>query len=295
MKSWDDARLLLAVVRHPSLTAAAHGLGLNQSTVSRRLAALEAELGRPLFHRSARSLRPTELASRLIEHAEAIERAVAAFDRAALEEDQPVGAVRLATAEELTSALLVPAFDRLHRRHPDIQLEIVGAGRIVDLERGEADLALRVVRPTRGELVSRVVATLRYHAYASRAYRRRAGERSLDELDWVALDDPRGQMPEAQWVAGHLRQRTPLLQTNNTLDLALAASRGVGAALLPEVLAARHQNLVRLRPDGPPALTRKLWLVTHRALVEVARVRAVMDWIIEICAAPEDALADAAG
>ena len=74
-----------------------------------------------------------------------------------------------------------------------------------------------------------------------------------------------------------------MLATNNTLDLAAAAAAGVGAALLPNLLAARHKNLVRLEPGAPPAIARHLWLVTHRSLTRVARVRAVMDWIAETC------------
>lgn len=284
MESWDDARVLLAVLRHGSFTAAARALGFNQSTVSRRVAALEHGLGRPLFRRVNRTLEPTELATRLREHAERIEQAFVALEHAASQDEEPAGRVSLATAEELSSALLVPAFARLHARHPDLALEIVAEGRVADLDRGEADLALRVVRPTRGDLVSRAVATLSYHAYASKGYRTRAGERPMAELTWVALCDPHGVLPEARWVEALLDGRAPALRTNDTLDLALAASKGIGAALLPEALAGRHRNLVRLSPGSRPVLTRKLWLVTHRGLVDVPRVRAVMDWIIEACA-----------
>ena len=281
MQSWDDARVFLAVIRKGSFTAAARALDLNQSTVSRKIADLESELGQPLFSRSRRSLQATELAERLRSPAERVERAMAGLDRAAAETDRPEGVVRVATAEELTSGLLVPAFGQLRRAHPDIQIELIGGSRVVDLERGDADLALRVVQPTRGDLVSRKVASFEFRPYASRAFIKRSRGAPLEALDWLALDDPQGRMPEARWVDEVVGERRPVLRTNNTLDLALAASEGLGAALLPNALAQRHKNLVPL--DAKVVLRRDLWLVAPRALARVARVRAVMAWIMKAC------------
>ncbi len=285
VEDWDDVRYFLAVARAGGFTAAARRLGVNQSTVSRRIAELEESVGSDLFHRSTREFMPTELAGHLLARAEAIERAVTEFDRAARDTDVPAGIVRVATAEELASALLVPAFPTLRSQHPRVQLQIVGEGRVSRLDRGEADVALRVVRPTRGELIGRRVATFEYAAYASRGYLRRCSGQRLADMEWLSLDDPHGVLPEARWVADLLGPRAPALATNNTLDLALAAARGAGAVLLPGLLADRHANLVRLAPDDPPVLSRQLWLVTHRSLAQVARVRVVMDWIAETCGA----------
>lgn len=284
MDDWDDVRFFLAVARAGGFTAAARRLGVNQSTVSRRIAELEAAVDGELFHRSTREFGPSELAVRLLEHAEHIEQAIAAFDRAARETDEPAGVVRVATAEELASALLVPSLATLRASYPRVQLQIVGEGRLSRLDRGEADLALRLVRPTRGPLVCRRVATLEYAAYASKGYLRRCRDHSLQRLDWLSLDDPRGVLPEARWVADVLRSRAPVLATNNTLDIAAAAARGVGAALLPQLLATRYDNLVRIEPCATPVLTRQLWLVAHRSLAQLARVRAVMEWIADTCA-----------
>ncbi|MEM9461893.1 MAG: LysR family transcriptional regulator [Myxococcota bacterium] len=281
---WDDVRFFLAVARAGGFTAAARRLGVNQSTVSRRIAELEAAVDGELFHRSTREFTPSELAVRLLEHAEHIERAMAAFDRAAKETDEPVGVVRVATAEELASALLVPSFATLRASYPQVQLQIVGEGRVSRLDRGEADVALRLVRPSQGALVCRRVATLEYAAYASRGYLRRCRNQTLERMDWLSLDDPHGVLPEARWVTDVLRSRAPVLATNNTLDIAAAAARGIGAALLPQLLAAQYDNLVRIEPKTAPVLTRSLWLVTHRSLAPIARVRAVMEWIADACA-----------
>lgn len=281
MQDWDDVRVLLAVLRHGGFTPAAHALGVNQSTVSRRIGELEARLGQALFHRSARAFGPTELAERLRPGAEAAEAAMVALSRAVADPARVAGVVRVATAEELATALLVPAFRALRRAHPDLHLELVGAGQVADLEQGEADVALRVIPPEQGDLLRRAVATVRYAPYASRGYLRGRSDAPLSSLDWLSLFDPRGILPEAEWVRRRLGARAPVLATNNTLDLAAAAAAGTGAALLPDRVAARYDNLIRLE-DGA-AIERKLWLVVPRALAEVARVRAVMDWIVEAC------------
>ena len=284
MGSWDDARIFLAVIRAQSFTGAARSLALNQSTVSRRIAELEGQLGRPLFHRTARAFKPTELALRLRPQAETIEKAMTGWQRLALTEDRPEGVVRVATAEELTSGFLIPALPKLCRDYPGLQLEILGGARLVDLERGEADIAVRVIRPSQGDLVHRRLTTFTYRVFGTRALVRQVRSRSLAEVDWVALDDPQHRIPEAQWVDAQLGTRRPVLRTNNTLDLAHAAAAGLGLALLPDAVATRHRSLVCLSPGSKPILNRDLWIVTPRSLAKVPRVRAVMAWITDVCA-----------
>jgi len=277
MRDWNDARLFLAVLRAGNFARAARELRLDASTLSRRIAELERDLDTPLFQRTTRSLEPTEHALRLAPHAEAMELAAVALRRSATE-DAPAGIVRVTCPEELASGLLVPAFGALRRAHPEVRLELVGGGRVLDLERGEADVALRAVRPERGPLVARRVLQARYRAYASRGYLR-GRSREAGTLDWLALDDPSGTAPEARWVLEAAGSRGPILRTNDTLDLAAAAAAGWGATLLPEPLAARHANLVRVWPDAEPPLERSLWIVVPRKLARVARVRAVVRWL----------------
>lgn len=279
--------MFLAVIRSGSFTRAARRLGVNQSTISRRVAELEAALGCELFHRSTRTLEPTERALRLVVHAEAIEAAVVALEREAAEPDTPRGVVRVATPEELASGLLIPAFAELRQAQPDIRLELIGSGRFVDLERGEADIALRTLRPERGQLLARRLLKARYRAYANASYLEARSTASCAELtpemlDWLALDDPLGQTPEARWI-NEGSAVTPILRTNDTLDLAAAAAAGLGATLLPESIAARHPELVPIWPSSPPLFERQLWLVVPRRLARVARVRAVMRWIEDSC------------
>ncbi|MEM1414596.1 MAG: LysR family transcriptional regulator [Myxococcota bacterium] len=268
----DDVVVFLAVARAGSFTEAARRLGTHQSTVSRRIAELEASLGGRLFQRSARAFQLTPLASRLLPEAEAVAAAVERFRQSAAHPDRPAGVVRLATAEELASELLVPALGALWEAAPEIDLVLEGRTELVPIGPGGADVALRVVRPAQQSLRFRKVGALRYGVYASAAYL----AVPTAERRWLALHDPEGVLQETRWVAARSAGRTPRFRANDTRDLARAAADGLGLAILPEALARRH-DLVCLEETG---LTRTLWLVTHEALAEEARVRAVIDWVV---------------
>lgn len=289
MTDWNDVHVFLAVCRTGSFVRAASALGLDASTVSRRIAALERALACSLFQRSTRALTMTDRARRLQPHAETIERTMVALRRDAADPDEARGRVRVAAPEEIVGGALVPALGALLGEHAEIEVELVGAGHVADLERGEADLAIRVVRPEKGELLARRVAKVRYRPYAARSYLR---GRSLDDpatLDWLALDDPAERAPEARWVSSVRGARGPRLKTNDTRDLAVAAAAGLGAAVLPEAIAARHPELEALWPETSPVVQRSLWLVIPRRLATRASVRIVARWVESTCRAALDA------
>ncbi len=275
---WEDVRLFLTVVRSQSFTRAAAALGQHQSTVSRRVGELEQNLGGRLFQRSARSFTLTPLAERLIPDAEAVAAAVERFRRSATATDQPAGIVRLATAEELASELLVPALGELWAVAPEIDLVLDARFELVDIGPGGADVALRVVRPQQAHLRFRKVGELRFGVYASPRY--------LDRLrpgaawDWLSFDDPEARLPETKWIESHANGRIRLC-CRDTRDLARAADDGWGVAILPEALAS-ERDLIQVQQTD---LVRPLWLVTHEALADETRVRVVMEWVAATCAA----------
>jgi len=141
---WDDVRIVLALLRAPKLADAAAGLALDASTLSRRLAKLEEEMGTRLFTRTRDGLQPTVVAERMRARAEAMEADVAALVHA-MRSDEPVtGTVRLATTESFARLLVMNGLLDLRASHPDLVIEILGENRPVDLTRGEADLAIRL-------------------------------------------------------------------------------------------------------------------------------------------------------
>lgn len=279
---WEEVRVFLAVLEAGSFTEAAKTLGQHQSTVSRRMVALEERLGGRLFHRTARCFSPTPLAERLRSEAEQAAAAIERLRRKAADPEELRGTVRLATFEEMTSELLVPALSELWKVAPGIDLVIDGRSELVPVGPGGADLALRLVRPEQAQLRLRKVGELRYGVYASPSYPVANG---WENWSWLVLDDSKGLAPETRWLRSRLAAAaaSPRLRLRcmDTRDLGRAAADGLGVAVLPHPIA-RRLELTTLEDTD---LVRPIWLVTHEAFDESARVRAVMDWIVAICAA----------
>ena len=168
MLDWDDLRLFLAVARSGSFVASGRGLGLNHTTLARRLTALEASLGTRLFDRSPRGVQPTKAGLDLIAHAERIEEEVLAAGRSVEGQDATVsGVVRLATTESFGTHFIAPRVHLLHAAHPGIELELVPESRTVSLSKREADIAISLNRPDTGRLQAARLVDYRIGLYAS--------------------------------------------------------------------------------------------------------------------------------
>lgn len=278
---WDDLRVFLAVFRAGSINAAARTLGIDQSTVSRRLRTLEDQLGAPLFTRLPEGTHPTEAAARILPAAERAEAAAGAVGQAIAGFEVAVeGVVRIASIDSMIRAFLIPRLAPLLERHPRLRLELVGGHALADLTRHEADLALRLLRPRRGDLIVRKLASLSLGVFASPSYAARVGRpRALSELDWVGWESALQHLPEAQWLHSQVKT-APRVAGDNYGVLMEAAQAGLGA-ILTGALSARHAGLVPV-PVSRSILPRRgptLWLVGHRALRDVPRVEAVWDFI----------------
>ena len=181
---WDELRTFLEVMRDGSLSGAGRRLGIAQPTVGRHIDALEAALGLPLFARSPRGLAPTEAAANLAPHVEAMAAASAALARAAAGEASADQGVVRVTASEIVGCEVLPAiFATFHAKSPGVAIELALTNRNEDLSRRDADIAVRMVRPTQSALVARRIGETRIGLYAHRDYLARFGTpTSLDEL-----------------------------------------------------------------------------------------------------------------
>lgn len=279
---WDDVRVFLACADHGSLSAAAEALGVQQSTVSRRIAALEEALGSPLFLRTPEGVTPTMLAEALLPEARAMQAHALALARAAAGDHTPEGRVRLALTETAALYLILPHLHTLQARHPALQLDLITAETTSDLSRGEAELALRFVRPVRGDLVATRVGMMALTAAVSPEHLRHHPAPTLDRGRWVSFELPWLETPEQRWFEAHLRV-PPWLITNSYTTMTEAVLRGHAAGLLPSVLGERlGQALVPLEVDAPLPPPFEVFLVTHHALRHTARVRAVWAWLHEL-------------
>jgi DNA-binding transcriptional LysR family regulator len=273
--NWDDLRHLLAIARAGTLAAAARRLQVNQTTVARRLAALEAALGARLFERGEGVLRPTKPGELALARAAEVEQEVQALERGVAGADaEPAGLVRVTAVPILVNRLLIPAAAALNARHPRLRLELIADSRNLSLTRREADIALRLSRPESG--AGAIVRRLVHLDYAVYGPRGRAGAR----LPWISYEEALSHLPQARWIAAQTEggELAPLA-VSDAEALIHAIRTGLGKSLLPCVVADREAGLQRL---GEPVFRRELWLLTHREVRRHARIAAAIAWIEDV-------------
>lgn len=290
---WNDLRYFLCVARGGSLTQAAGELNVSQSTVSRRIGELEASLGVSLFARSQTGYLLTDEGREVLKHAEQVEDGIMALERGAAGIDKtPAGTVRLATSENLATDLIIPAMPTFKARYPGICLEIITSTATAELGRREADIALRVVRPSRGNLKVRRVGHMTYSVYGSRKYLEEnpaVEGQPLGGRQFIAWDDNHAHLPAAAWLAREHPGCAIALVTSGLPAQIAAVRAGLGLAVIPDFLAT-GDDLVRVVPSDR-VFSNELWLVTHADLVASARIRAVADFIADQVVSANPALA----
>ena len=269
---WGDLRYILTVARAGTLAAAARRVGVNQTTVARRLAAAERALRTRLFERRDGLMHPTRageaaiaLAARVEEDVRALEHGIGGADRVA------AGNVRVTAVPILANRLLIPAVRGLLRRYPQLRVELIAESRNLSLTRGEADIALRLGRPESGNALARRIGRLDYAVYGPRA---RAGD-----VAWISYEEGSSHLPQARFIAAQEEEIAPLA-VNDAEGLVAAVRAGLGKSLLPCFVGDRAPGLRRL--GRGVAFSRDVWLLVHRDLRTQARIVAVIDWLMEL-------------
>jgi DNA-binding transcriptional LysR family regulator len=285
---WDDVRIFLAAYRVLSLGMAASRLGVDTSTVSRRLAAFEDQLGVRLFERTREGLLRTRAAEQMFEAAEAMETAHARMSREASDvEASAEGTVRLTVDPGIAESFVVPALPRFRAAHPRIEIELDASPLPRDLGRREADLALRSTRITGADLVATKVSAATWIPVGSPALVGELGAlSSWDAAPWIVWDHGMAGFGPAQWVAKHASKAAVPLRTSHFASQVAAAVAGLGLALLPAPYL-RVRKLQRARSGKPLAASleqlpsSELWVVGHRVLRDVPRVNALWSFLVE--------------
>jgi DNA-binding transcriptional LysR family regulator len=288
MFDWDDLRIFLAVARARKVAAAARTLGVDPTTIGRRLTRLSNQLNGTLFETIGGDRRLTERGHALFAHAETIESAaLAAMGEVAGDSSSLSGQVRLSVAEGFATWVLAPEVAAFHRSHPDIQLDLVTASGFLNPSKREADIAVMMARPRRGRLVAAKLGDYRLQLYAAKAYlAARAAPQSVDELRGHALI---GYVPEFIYAPelDYLSEIGPGLEpavrsTSINVQHRLIAS-GAGIGVLPRFMGDRDPGLAPILADSIE-IRRSFWLVTHSDVRRLARIDAVAKWL-RICAA----------
>ena len=269
---FDDLVVFAAVVDGGSVTQAARVLGLDPSTISRRIRRLEEALGIALFHRGARGMVASELGLRLVRRVHAaINEVSVGIDESTSAGDELRGRIKTTAPTEVGTMFLVPVLRDFQREHPGVDVDLELGAHVVALDQRDADLALRTHRPTRGDVVARRLGATPMGAY-------RAPDLPVAEAERRWLAWTRGDPLVELLMADHPGARI-VLRTNDLAGLRAACVAGLGTAVMPTIFA-EYYGLVPLvgsearlaEFDGSP-----LWIAAPTTSLELPRVRALWD------------------
>jgi DNA-binding transcriptional LysR family regulator len=273
---WDDVRYFLELARQGSLTAAARVLAVEHSTVARRVTALEKRIGLRLFDRLPKSWNLTQEGEELLQHARRIEDEAHAFSRATLGVSELRGVVRISAPPVFASHFLVPRLAKMRQRWAGITIEIIGEAREANLFRREADIALRMSRPTEPGLATRPLAEIGYGLYATSEWT----DRPQEKWEFIGYEDSLRDTPQQQWLEKQAAGRSIVLRSNDLAALYHACRAGLGIAALPHFLARDDDGLVQIPVKERP-VSRSIWTVVHPDVRRSERVRVVGDAVVE--------------
>jgi DNA-binding transcriptional LysR family regulator len=286
MFDWNDLKYFLALARHGSTLAAGRALGVDASTVQRRVAELERRIGQPLVNREPTGYRLTAFGDAMRAQAERVEQEVQGFQQLAqAARDEAVGVVRVTCPEPIVLRLQASTLlERFQARHPRLRVEFVMSDRYLDLMKGEADVALRSGDTDDGALLGRKIADSYWAIYASRRYIEQHGRPStVDELTQhtlIGFDDTMSKHRAAQWLKRVAPEGQVVARNNSVLGLVHSAKAGMGLAPLPLPIGDAEPELVRVL--GPIDELTRIWRVlVAPELRHSARVAAFFDFIVD--------------
>jgi DNA-binding transcriptional LysR family regulator len=282
---WSLYRTFLAVVRAGSFSAAARLTSSTQPTIGRQIQTLEATLGLKLFTRSQRGLLPTPAARELISHAESMAAAAAALQRASSGgASGQAGTVRLTAGEHVGLEVLPPILAQFAREHPRIELELSLSNRNEDILRRDADIAVRMARPSQKALIARRIGSVRIGLFAHRSYVEAHGlPRTPSDFSHhrlIGFDRDMHVLRTTGDAAARLRREDFAVRTDNIAAQIAMLRAGLGITACQVNVARRDPNLVPVLAKDM-SFQREVWLVTHPDLKGVRRIRLLFDHLAQ--------------
>lgn len=291
---WDNLRIFLAAARAQSALEASHALKMSQSTISRRIQRLERDTGSKLFDRSSQGLRLTSAGHRLLEHVEVLEGTLTAVESSMISDEVALtGEIRLGATEGFGTFFLPPHLTHFCARHPALTVDVLPLPRNLNLSKREADASVAIDRPSANSFVTRKLSEYRLLPYATREYLDgRPPIKDIDDLiehRWIAyvsdlIFSPQ-QFTLEQWLPGV----KPCFRSTSVNAQAQAVKAGCGIGVLPCFLGSVIDGLVPVLPSKVD-ITRTFWLIAPPERREVARVKALWDYICEVVESNRDFL-----
>ncbi len=277
MFDWQDLYYFTVLARTQSLSAAARELQVEHATVGRRIDALEKSLGLRLVDRLPRSRPLTEDGRALARLAGAMtEIATGVEQLSRIASIEVAGTVRVSAPPSLASHCIAPCMAALRERHPKLNVVLLPSRSRVALDRGEADIALRTVRPEEEALVRRKIGVVRFALYGSPGF----GEQPADQWRFIAYDESGDALPQQAWLHQIRRHRQVVFAASDLAAQQMAARSGLSAVVLPTIVGDSDAMLQRLAVEGE-APSRDLWLAVFPDLRRSPAVKAVMDFLVE--------------
>ena len=284
--NWDDLRYFLAVARQKTLSAAGTKLGVDGTTVGRRIMRLEESLGSSLFEIAANGHLLTSRGEELMRHAEDAERAIInANDILTGEQSRFSGTVRLSLSEGFATWVLAPKLREFAEMHPEISLEIVTTNGFLNPSKREADIAIMLARPSRGPLIAQKLSDYGLGLYAAKSFVSAMGRpEKPEDLHKFPLI---GYIPDFIYAdeLRYLSEIDPALvpqtcSTSINMQRSMCAE-GLGLAILPYFMTQHDPSILHILPEEI-AIRRSFWIVVHRDLRGVGRIKAVIDWLKQV-------------
>lgn len=280
---WDDLRFALAVTRAGSLTGAAQALGVDHTTVGRRIDRLERALNSKLFDRMKTGYEPTAAGEKLLGVAETVEAAVLAGEGEIAGENAAItGSVRIGAPDGFGTYFLAPRLGALYDAHPKLDVELVATARSFSLSKREADVSIALSLPTQGRVVGRKLIDYRLGLYASRSYLERCGaprnRADLAAHRLIGYIDELLYTPELDYLHLVYPQGTPRFRSANLIAQFQAVASGMGIAVLPAFIAHGVAGLESVLPDEI-SLMRSFYLLIHADNQRLGRIRAITRFI----------------
>ena len=291
---WNDLRYVLVLAQHQTMVAAAEALRVHQTTISRRIVALEVRLQARLFDRIDGRFAPTTQGMIVVRRAQDMDTArLALVDDLTHDPAHGRAVVRLSVIQTFVTGFLSRHLADFPKTHPNIQLELICENRPSVLEHREADIALRYVRPAQGQSMARKIGTLGSAVYAPKELMR-PGLDWRRELPWIGIAQIADRWPEFKWIEANVPPERVVMTVNGGPAYTALVARGYGAGILTCIEGDALPNLVRLS-GASPLIEREIWLLVLPELRRNAMVRKALDWIAAVTKREAASLSGSAG
>ncbi len=278
MVNWQDIQYFAVFARTGSLSAAARELGVEHVTVGRRIAALEESLGVKLIDRFPRSTALASGGEELAALTAELESAVQAILRRARgTTENKISHINISAPPAIAAKLIASQVAAFHEIHPDITLILSGVAEQAALDRGEADIAVRLYRPKENGLIAKRVGSVQFGLYATPEL----ASQPQDKLTFIAYDDKLDQVTQQVWLRSILAGRQIVFKASDLFGQQAAAHASIGAVVLPTFMGDVDPALIKITPATQPPV-RDIWLVTYPDLRRSPSVRSVMDYLAKI-------------